>query len=85
MVYPLKVLKIDTRLIFSLNSDSPYHRPAEFVDFPTQRYVESSTLYIGDTRSRQLTVSLVRESTTLRIIDTESFLFKNSIADSPLR
>jgi hypothetical protein len=29
MVQPLKVLKIDTRLFFSLNSDSPYKRSAE--------------------------------------------------------
>ncbi len=81
MVKLLKALKIDTRL-------TPICR---VVDSPTQRYAESSTLRICDTRSQRLSDSTIRrvgdspyhccgESTTLRIIDTESFLWKNSIA-----
>ncbi len=53
-------------------------------DFPTQRYRESATLCINDTRSRQLSDSKIRgvdnsprhwypESTTPRITDTESW------------
>jgi hypothetical protein len=51
MVYRLiKAPKIHTRLLFSLNSDSPYHRSAE-----------SSTPWLNDTRSRRLSVSVIRE------------------------
>ncbi len=63
------------------------------VDSPTQGYAESSTLCISGTRSRRLSDSTIWKvgdspyhwygaSTTLRTIDTESFLFKKSIADS---
>jgi hypothetical protein len=44
------------------------------IDSPTQRYAESDSPY-----------RWYAESATLRIIDTESFILKNSIADSPYR
>ncbi len=87
-------MKIDTRLSFSLNSESPYHRSAE-----------SSTPRLNDTRSRPLSVSVIRgvgdsptqryrESATHRITGAGSrwlsissiqrvFFLKNSIVDSP--
>jgi hypothetical protein len=66
----------------------PYHRSAEPSTPRLERYAELSTLRIRDTRSQGLSDSPYHwcgESTTLWIIDTESFLLKNSIADTESR
>jgi hypothetical protein len=70
MLQPFKVLKIDAKLIFFTNGDSPYHR-----------YAESSTPRLNDTGSRQLSVSTIRgvgDSPTQR-----STLLIRGVDDSP--
>ncbi len=76
----LKVLKIDTRLFFSLTPISPI---CGVFDSPTKWYAESPTLNIVESESRQLHISPLwrvadsmynryGESPTLHITDTES-------------
>jgi hypothetical protein len=75
MVEPLKVLKINTRLIFSLNSDSPYHPSAES---PTPRLPDSTIRRVGGSQNQWC-----GESPTPRISDAGSWRQICRVGDSP--